>query len=142
MSASDPTHCRERLASLMAEENVQLAALELLLTHEYALLQARDADGIEKSVAARQQCIGQVLRIEDERQALCRSAGCRDDASGLHALLEWCDPTGSLRPVMLEYRERTARCREQNDRNGVLVNARLQQADAAGGYASKLVTRA
>ena len=27
---------------------------------------------------------------------------------------------------MQEFRERTQRCREQNDRNGILVNARLQ----------------
>jgi flagellar biosynthesis/type III secretory pathway chaperone len=150
MPTLDPTNCREQLASLMAEQNMHLAALELLLTQEFDLLQARDADGLEKAVTARQQCIGHVSRIEDQRRALCRSAGCSDDASGLHALLAWCDPTASLRAVMSEYRERTARCREQNDRNGFLVNGRLQQesdgygagADPGGDRGRKLVTRA
>jgi len=150
MPALDPTHCREQLASLMAGQNAQLAALEILLTQEYGLLQARDAEGLEKAGTARQQCIGHVLRIEDDRLALCRAAGHGDGPSALHSLLAWCDPTGLLRPTMQEYRERTARCREQNDRNGMLVNSRLQQdgrtygpgSDESPGYASKLTTRA
>ena len=51
---------------------------------------------------------------------------------------------------MQEYRERTQRCRDQNDRNGILVNGRLQQearthgpgSDEGGGYGRKLTTRA
>ena len=150
MPAHDPTHSREQLATLMAEENAQLAALEVLLSQEYELLQARDAEGLDKAGTARQQCIGQVLRIEEERRAMCRDAGHGDGPSALHSLLAWCDPTGLLRPAMQEYRERAARCREQNDRNGMLVNSRLQQqgrtygpgSDDSRGYARKLTTRA
>ena len=75
MASRDPLHCRDQLAILMAEQNAQLAALEGLLTHEHALLQTRDADGLENSGAARQQCIGHILRLEDERRALCRATG-------------------------------------------------------------------
>jgi flagellar biosynthesis/type III secretory pathway chaperone len=150
MPSHDPTLCREQLATLMAEQNAHLAALESLLTREYELLQARDAEGLEKAGTARQQCIGHILRIEDERRALCRVAGHSDEPSGLHSLLAWCDPTGLLRPAMQEYLERTQRCREHNDRNGILVNGRLQQeartygpgSDASGGYGRKLTTRA
>jgi flagellar biosynthesis/type III secretory pathway chaperone len=127
MPSHDPTYCRERLATLMAEENAELAALEGLLTQEYALLQAADAEGLENAVTARQQCVGQILRFEDERRALCRATGRGDDTAGLHGLLAWCDPTGLLMAAMQEYRERTLRCREQNDRNGMLVNSRLQR---------------
>jgi flagellar biosynthesis protein FlgN len=127
MPSLDPMHCREQLASLMAGQNAQLAALEDLLAQEYELLQSRDVEGLEKAGAARQKCIGQILRIEDERRALCRATGRSDDAAGLHNLLDWCDPTGLLVPAMQEYRERTRRGRELNDRNGMLVNARLQR---------------
>ena len=127
MLSHDPTHCRERLATLMAEQNALLAALENLLTREYEMLQARDIEGLESSGTERQQCIGHILRIEDERRELCRAIGRSDDPAALHSLLTWCDPAGLLRPVMREYRERTERCREQNDRNGILVNARLQR---------------
>jgi len=148
-----PVHCRDQLATLMAEQNAQLAALEGLLTREHALLQTRDAEGLENSGAARQQCIGHILRLEDERRALCRATGRGDDATGLHALLSWCDPTGMLVPVMQEYRERTQRCREQNDRNGILVNGRLHAgvtedrtygpgSGQARGYGRKLTTHA
>jgi flagellar biosynthesis/type III secretory pathway chaperone len=150
MPSPDPSLCREQLATLMAGLNAQLAALEGLLTREYDLLQNRDAEGLEKSGAARQQCIGHIVRMEDERGALCRATGREEDAAGLHSLLAWCDPTSLLAPVMQEYRERTQRCREQNDRNGMLVNGRLQQdsrtygpgSDESGGYGRKLTTRA
>jgi len=150
MPSFDPTHCREQLATLMAGLNAQLAALEGLLTQEYALLQTRDAEGLEKAGTARQECLGHILRIEDERRALCRATGRTDDPAGLHSLLSWCDPTGLLVPAMQEYRDRTQRCRDQNDRNGFLVNGRLQQdartygpgSDESGGYGGKVTTRA
>jgi len=150
MPSHDPTLCRDQLATLMAEQNAHLAALEGLLTQEYDLLQSRNAEGLEKAAMARQQCIGHILRIEDERRALCRATGRNEDTAGLHSLLAWCDPTGLLLPAMQEYRERTQRCRELNDRNGILVNGRLQQeartygpgSDGSGGYGRKLTTRA
>jgi flagellar biosynthesis/type III secretory pathway chaperone len=150
MPSFDHTNCREQLATLMAELNIHLAALEGLLTREYALLQARDPEGLEQTSTARQQCVGHILRVEDERRALCRATGRNDDTAGLHSLLAWCDPTGLLIPAMQEYRDRTQRCREQNDRNGILVNGRLQQdartygpgSDESGGYGRKLTTRA
>ena len=150
MPTFDHTHCRERLATLMAEQNALLAALETLLAQEYDLLQTRDAEGLEKAGTARQQCIGHILRIEDQRRDLCRATGRNEDTAGLHSLLAWCDPSGELLPAMQEYRERTQRCREHNDRNGMLVNGRLQQeahtygpgSDEVGGYGRKLTTRA
>ena len=150
MPAHDPTPCREQLATLMAEQNAHLAALESLLTQEYELLQTRDAEGLEKAATARQQCIGHILRIEDERRALCLATGRNEDTAGLHSLLAWCDPTGLLAPAVQEYLKRTQRCRELNDRNGMLVNGRLQQQDRtygpgsgeSGGYGRKFTTRA
>ena len=150
MPTLDPTHCRERLATLMVEQNVHLAALESLLTQEHELLQARDPEGLEKTGIARQQCIAHIGRIEDERRGLCHDAGHGEDPSALHRLLAACDPTGLLVPVIQEYRDRSQRCRELNDRNGFLVNGRLQQeartygpgSNEAGGYGPKLTTRA
>ena len=126
MPPREPTDCREQLATLMRDANAQLAALEGLLVREYALLQSGEVEDLEKAGTERQQCVGQVLRIEDERRALCRATGRSEDAAGLHSLLAWCDPTGLLLPVIQEYRDRTQRCRDQNDRNGMLVNGRLQ----------------
>jgi flagellar biosynthesis/type III secretory pathway chaperone len=127
MSSNDPTHCRERLAALLAGQNAQLAALEDLLKHEYALLEAQDVEGLEQAAAARKQCVDHILRFDDDRRALGRAQGCGDDSAGLHSLLAWCDPSGLLWTAMQEYRERTQRCREQNDRNGFLVIGRMQR---------------
>ena len=46
------------------------------------------------------------------------------------------DPGAGLVAAMREYVERTRRCREQNNRNGQLVNARLQQESRAYGAGS------
>jgi flagellar biosynthesis/type III secretory pathway chaperone len=154
----DQKHCREQLATLLAEENAQLATLEVLLTQEHALLEARDMERLDAAAAARQQCIGHILRIDDQRRALCRATGRGDDPDSLRSLLAWCDPTEQLRPAMQEYRERTQRCRDQNDRNAILVNGRLQRilsapgvhvegtygpgSDTRGDYGRKLFTRA
>jgi flagellar biosynthesis/type III secretory pathway chaperone len=133
MQSHDPTHCRERLATLMAEQNALLATLEGLLAHEHELLQTRDAEGLENASTTRQHCVAGILRVEDERRALCRAHGRGENPAGLHDLLAWCDPTGLLLPAMQEYRERTLRCRELNDRNGILVNGRLQPASSLPG---------
>ena len=163
MTSQDPTHCRERFATLLAGQNARLAALEDLLKQEYALLEAQDVEGLEKAGSARKQCVDDILRFDDERRALAHGTGRGDDSAGLHSLLAWCDPAGQLWSAMQEYRERTQRCREQNDRNGFLVIGRMQR--AAGklnvlntgtsdantygpgsgknpGYGSKLTTRA
>ena len=58
MTSRDSTDCRERLATLMAEVNAQLAALEGMLVQEYALLESSDVENLEKAATARQQCIG------------------------------------------------------------------------------------
>ena len=150
MPTHDSTLCREQLATLMAAQNAHLAALETLLSQEYELLQTRNAEGLEKAATARQQCITDILRIEDERGSLCRSTGRDADDAGLQSLLAWCDPTGLLAPAVQEYLKRTQRCRELNDRNGMLVNGRLQQQDRtygpgsgeSGGYGRKFTTRA
>lgn len=163
MSSTDPTQCRERLASLLARQNAELAALEDLLKQEYALLEAQDVEGLEQAGSAHKLCVDNILRLDDERRALARGTGRADDSAGLHSLLAWCDPTGQLWSAMQEYRERTQRCREQNDRNGFLVIGRMQRTagklnvlnggtpdghtygPAGGknrGYDSKLTTRA
>lgn len=155
MPTHDPTHCRDQLAALITAQNAQLATLEGLLAREYDLLQSRDAEGLEKAGTTRQQCTAQILHFEDQRGALCRATGRGDDPAGLLSLLAWCDPAGLLRPAMQEFRERTLRCREQNDRNGMLVNASLQRVaksqegktygpgnDKAGGHGRVLITRA
>ena len=118
MPSHDPTLFREQLATLMAAQNAHLAALEGLLTQEYDLLQSRDAEGLEKAGTARQQYIGHILRIEDERRALCRATGRNEDPAGLHSLLAWCDPTGCCCP----------RCRNTASVPGAAANTTIATA--------------
>src|SRR5262245_30903310 len=78
----------------------------------------------------RQSCIGELLRIEDERRSLCRMLGHTADVTGLERLIAWCDPSGSLKSRWQACAERGARCRDLNDRNGALVMARMRRVES------------
>jgi flagellar biosynthesis/type III secretory pathway chaperone len=56
--------------------------------------------------------------------------GHGDDAAGVNGLLAWCDPAGSLAQMYTLCAEAAARCRDQNDRNGALVMARLNRVNS------------
>jgi flagellar biosynthesis protein FlgN len=127
MTQIDPALCREQLGQLLKEEANTLDLLETQLLREHAMLIANDVDGLEAAGQDRQACVSALLRIEDERRALCRLFGKPGDLKGVETLLAWCDPAGGLLPWLLSCAERAGRCRDQNLRNGALVNARLQR---------------
>lgn len=123
----DPVVCRDHLDKLIAEESSTLDQLHQLLDREHELLVANDVDGLERAGQARQTCIGTLMRIEDDRRALCRSLNVPADMHGLDRILAWCDPSKQLRRRWNGVGERAARCRSANDRNGALVTARMNR---------------
>jgi flagellar biosynthesis protein FlgN len=125
----DPNVCREHLERLLAEEVSVLARLATLLDHEHELLLANDADELDNAGEARQTCVGELLRIEDERRSLCRMMNVPADAAGLDRLLTWCDPSQNLKRRWAACAEHAASCRQRNDRNGALVSARLKKVE-------------
>jgi len=118
--------CREHLERLLAEEAASLTRLETLLDQEHELLLTNQIDALDRTGQARQQCVGDLMRIEDERRSLCRMMNLPADLSGLERLMRWCDPTHSLPSRWADCAERATRCRCLNDRNGALVTARLK----------------
>lgn len=125
----DSSLCRETLATLLGQEISSLDQLAALLAHEHELLVSNDVESLEKAMTERQACVGSIVRAEDERRSLCRMLGYADDRPGLESLLAWCDPSGSLKSRWADVASRGARCRELNDRNGALVNARLKRVE-------------
>lgn len=123
----DPVVCRETLGKLIAEESSTLDQLLQLLDREHELIVANDVDALERAGQARQNCVGTLLRIEDDRKALCRALNVPTDMNGLDRILAWCDPSKQLRRRWAEVGERAERCRGANDRNGALVTARLNR---------------
>ena len=121
--------CREALASLLATEVSTLAELAVLLEREHGLLAANDVDTLETVMAERQITVGKLLQAEEERRQLCRSHGRGTDAAGVHQLMGWCDPRGTLKSQWAECAVGAARCRDLNDRNGALVIARMKRVE-------------
>ncbi len=125
----DPSVCREHLTTLLSEEAGMLGKLEELLEREHVVLTANDVAALNLTAVERQERIGALARIEEQRRSLCRLHGHSADLAGLEKLMTWCDPSGSLMSRLRVCAEGAARCRELNDRNGTLVNARLKRVD-------------
>jgi flagellar biosynthesis/type III secretory pathway chaperone len=123
----DAAACRSQLDRLLRDETTLLRLLETQLDAEHGLLKANDIEALETAGAARQDTVARLLRLDDERRQLGRALGKGDDQTGMAALLLWCDPTGSLADAYQHCAAQAERCREQNNRNGALVAARLSR---------------
>lgn len=125
----DPNVCREHLTALLADEINTLAQLEDLLKREHHVLGSQDVAALEKTARARQERVGALARIEEQRRSLCSMHGHSPDLAGLERMMAWCDPTGSLVSRLRECAQRASVCRDLNDRNGTLVAAKLKRVE-------------
>lgn len=121
----DITLCRQHLSQLLEEEALSLRQLEALLEKEHTLITSDDLEALDLASTEREACVATLLRIDSERQSLCRAAGMPIDKMGLKKLLDWCDPQGSLHARWSASSSSIRHCRTLNDRNGALVNNRL-----------------
>ena len=121
MSADAAAHGMLALRRLVDEERAQLDELESLLAAEHAILGAQSSvETLESACASRQECMGRLLRIQDERRTLLAAAGHAADAASIAAFLDAHDPAGVVRAAWGECAELAQRCRDLNDRNGAL----------------------
>lgn len=125
----DAALTRDHLARLLAEENGALAEFEALLEREHAALRSRDIDALQALAEARQASVTGLLKLEDERRSVCSMLGYDVDLSGLGKLIAWCDPRRSLAAAYEECSVRARRCRDLNDRNGILVGAQMKRVE-------------
>jgi flagellar biosynthesis/type III secretory pathway chaperone len=125
----DAALTRDTLARLLADENRALAEFESLLDREHVALRSRDIDALEALADARQSSVIGMLKLEDERRSVCSMLGYETDLAGLARLIAWCDPRRSLAAAFEECATRARRCRNLNDRNGVLVGAQIKRVE-------------
>jgi flagellar biosynthesis protein FlgN len=125
----DPGVCREHLTTLLREESALLGELEELLQREGAVLETSDIQALESTTRARQERVGALARIEEQRRSLCAAHGFSADRAGLEGLMAWCDAQGTLLSRLRECAERAVRCRDLNDRNGIVVATKLKRVE-------------
>jgi len=117
------------MARLLADENSALVEFEALLDREHAALRSRDIDALEALADARQASVTRLLKLDDERRSVCSMHGYDTDLAGLGELIAWCDPRRSLAGAYEECSTRARRCRDLNDRNGLLVGAQIKRVE-------------
>lgn len=137
----DAAVCREHLAALLGDEAALLEELEELLTREARVLETSDVRALEVTTRARQDRMAALARLEEQRRSLCGMHGFAADHAGLEALMGWCDPQGALIARLGECATLAVRCRDLNDRNGVLVSARLKRVQSMLGALTGRPTR-
>jgi len=125
----DAALTRDTLGRLLAEENAALAEFEQLRDREHTALKSRDIDSLESLADTRQENVVRLLKIEEERRSLCSMLGFEQDLTGLAKLIAWCDPNQTLVRRHEECATRAGRCRDLNDRNGVLVGAQIKRVE-------------
>lgn len=125
----DAALTRDHLARLLADENSALAEFETLLEREHGALRTRDIDALEALADSRQASITHLLKLEDERRSVCGMLGYDTDLSGLAKLIAWCDPRRTLAGAYDECSSRAHKCRDLNDRNGLLVGAQIKRVE-------------
>ncbi|MFL6605991.1 MAG: flagella synthesis protein FlgN [Steroidobacteraceae bacterium] len=136
--------CREHLGTLLTEEIAALRELEDLLKREHEVLGAQNVAAIERTAVVRQQMMCDLARTEEQRRSLCTMHGYTPDWHGLESLMRWCDQEGTLLSRLRECARRATQCRDLNDKNGILVAARLKHVEgrlaALNGGANQAVT--
>ncbi|HTC54672.1 MAG TPA: flagellar protein FlgN [Steroidobacteraceae bacterium] len=126
----DAQSCREQMSRLIQEETTALGELTVLLDREYSHMSANDVDALGETMRERHKCVARILKVDDERRVLCRNLNRPHDLKGLEALLQWCDPKGTLAGAWADCTAAAIKCRTQNDRNAALAGARLQNVQA------------
>jgi flagellar biosynthesis/type III secretory pathway chaperone len=125
----DPEVCREHLGTLLREESQLLGDLEALLAEESRVLETSNIQVLETTTRARQERMGALASIEEQRRSLCAAHGFSADRAGLEGMMTWCDSEGRLLSRLRDCAERAVRCRDLNDRNGIVVAARLKRVE-------------
>lgn len=128
--ATARSECRTTLERLLSEEMQALRHLEGLLGSERDVLVRNESpEELEAVCARRQECMGSLLRIQDERRGVLRMLGVDPDNAGLERIVRECDPQRTLPARWAECSELARRCRELNDFNGALVSSRMRRVE-------------
>jgi flagellar biosynthesis protein FlgN len=122
----EPALYRDHLQKLFSQQVTLLSQLESLLDQEHTCILDQDIELLEKTGTQRQAYLGDLMRLEDERRNLCRMLGKPNTPDGLDQMVNWCDSNNVLRTQLDDCTMRATRCRDANDRNGILVSARLK----------------
>ena len=116
---------RQHLSHVLTEEGRLLGEFEQVLRRETEILRGDDADAIAKIGDSRHRYVNSLSGLESERAATCRMLSFGNGPAALDQLLDWADPSGSLKSRWSHNLELARRCKSINDGNGAIVSAQL-----------------
>lgn len=128
LSHRNADHVQVELARQLGVEQRLLTELERLLREEReALQQTVSPEHLEQACHRRQQCMGELLRLQEERNQWLLQAGVTADIAGLLQLIRRSHVPGALPSQWAECAALAKRCRNMNQQNGALVASRMRR---------------
>ncbi|HEY6452799.1 MAG TPA: flagellar protein FlgN [Steroidobacteraceae bacterium] len=115
----------EHLSRILTEEARLLGEFESVLRRETDVVRGEDTEAIQRIGGDRHRYVDTLTRLEAERSDACRMLSFGDGRAALEQLLDWADPTASLRRQWAANLELARRCKALNDHNGAIVAAKL-----------------
>jgi len=109
--------CAKRILSLLEQERQALAG--------------RDSVVIEQLVTAKLQAFERWEQLESQRRGLLQKSGLANDNRGMEQFLARADHSGELNRAWRELQDLTARCRQENQLNGNIIDIHRRQASEA-----------
>ncbi len=123
--------CRNALLRLFASMQVDGSALLAALADERDALARREIAALEPLATSKEALVHKLDRHEAARQQLLATAGYANDGEAMLQCLDWCDSTGAMRGHWDEILTTLARCRDQNQVNGGVIDLSRQHMQRA-----------
>ena len=123
---------RDWLAALMQLLDEQIAAAVALvegLQAERQALTGRSVEALNASSAQKERLLARFEELEQERRMLCGAAGVGNDPRAMNKLMgaQETDVRATLEAKWRRVLELSARCRDANETNGMIAQARQRQ---------------
>jgi flagellar biosynthesis/type III secretory pathway chaperone len=118
---------RQQFRDTLQQEQEWIARLNEALLREQEVLSKREMDAIETVVAQKEEALGQLAKLAEQRLALLAKAGYGGEKVDFDAFIA-ADDSGQLADMWQQLKEGLQQCQQQNQQNGMLLESSRQQA--------------
>ncbi len=131
MPIISPDFAREEIVKLLNDMVYEALGLKEALAEERNALQDAQMQGLGDAVKLKAACVDALTKLDDRRDALCRSWDFASGSSQMQAVIEWCDDGGLVGDLWDHLMVIAAESNAMNLTNGAAIRARAQQIESS-----------
>lgn len=130
MSRPSAAATREQIAAVLGESVLHALGLREALLEERHALEQRDTAALAQAVAIKGDCVAKLKKLEEQRAAVCRSAGFDAGPEQMARISDWCDEDSLIDSGWRQLMEIAAECNTMNLTNGAIIRMRSQMVES------------